>query len=164
MSVDESQHPQLWKWLLRERGFAVWNLSGCNPIGSSADPHDVLQTDLKRAMFPMWRHHSHTTLLSVSHLSHTHTDTLSPVFPFHLLSSLKHVYQGSTTSWRANSFLKADLQANKNIWKRTQDASVFVFTFCFCFPPPSLTCALVDHVECTSVWWKVASASCCVPF
>lgn len=35
--------------------------------------------------------------------------------------------------------------------------------FCFLlFPPP--VCAVVDHVECTSVWWKVASARCCVPF
>lgn len=92
-----------------------------------------------------------TQRCSLTFQTHTLTHTfISISFPFALSTKTcltrKHYSTESKCFWR---------QANGNVWKR-----LFLFSF---FSPP-LMCAVVDHVECTSIWWKVASASCCVPF
>lgn len=126
-------------------------------VGSSANPHDVLQTDLDvlNGLCAMFQHGAIPTTVtqrcSLTFQTHTLTYTfISISFPFALSTKTcltrKHYSTESKCFWR---------QANGNVWKR-----LFLFSF---FSPP-LMCAVVDHVECTSIWWKVASASCCVPF
>lgn len=127
---------------------------GPQTVGSSADPRDVLQTDLYvlnglSATFVRGAIPTTVTQRCSQHplTFQTHRHTLSSVFPFPLLSPLKNMSnKGSTTTWRAN-VLKSDLQANGNVWRSSQDC-IFVFIFL----SPSPMCAVVDHVECTSIW------------
>lgn len=129
------------------RGGGGWGWRVFRKEGSSADPRDVLQTDVyvldgPPATFPAWHHprHCHTTLLSYPLLtSQTHTHTLSSV--------LKHVYQGSTTAWRANVF-EGRLAGE---WERMAKCTRLCFCFHLFFSSPPM-CAVVDHVECTSIW------------
>lgn len=86
--------------------------------------------------------------------SQTH---FSSVFPFPVALSTKTCLTRKHYSTESKCFLKA------GEWERSEKILFFFFFFPIFFSP-SLMCAVVDHVECTSIWWKVASASCCVPF
>lgn len=85
--------------------------------------------------------------------SQTH---FSSVFPFPVALSTKTCLTRKHYSTESKCFLKA------GEWERSE--KILFFFFVSIFFSPSLMCAVVDHVECTSIWWKVASASCCVPF
>ena len=109
-------------------------------------------------VFSAWclSYHCHKTLLCTPpHLSNTQTHTLICIsFPFAL--STKTCLTRKALQHGEQMILKA------GEWERMESHT----GLCFCFHlfSPSLMCAVVDHVECTSIWWKVASASCCVPF
>lgn len=115
---------------------------GCRSTFCSADKSVCVKTD--RA--PMFQHGAITTtvtqtLLSTPlHLSNTHTDNKLSSVSLSFALSTKTCLTRSTTARRANVS-----EGRRMNGKYTR------LRFCFLlFPPP--VCAVVDHVECTSVW------------
>lgn len=117
-------------------------------FSQAADPHFVLQTNLyvlKRIELPCFsmepsRPLSHKRCSQHPFTSQTHTDNKLSSVSLSFALSTKTCLTRSTTARRANVS-----EGRRMNGKYTR------LRFCFLlFPPP--VCAVVDHVECTSVW------------
>lgn len=124
-------------------------------VGSSAEPHDVLQTKLsvKQSRLdealpppPPPPPLSRNAALSSPPFSDTQTHAVICISFSPLLSPLKHVRQGSTTAWRAK--VTDGRLVGERMGKYTR---LFSFFFIF-FSSFSPMCAVVDHIDCTSIW------------